>query len=41
MNVLDAIIAGVAVANGAEEMISKDEDFPEVAKVADLAVKTY
>ncbi|MEM2914835.1 MAG: PIN domain-containing protein [Candidatus Bathyarchaeia archaeon] len=41
VNVLDVIIAGVAVANGAEEIISKDEDFFEIAKVADLVVKTY
>lgn len=41
VNALDAIIAGIALANKAEAMVTRDEDFLEIAKVADLNVRTY
>lgn len=41
VNALDAIIAGIAVANGAETIISKDRDFLEISKVTDLTIRSY
>jgi predicted nucleic acid-binding protein len=41
VNALDVLIAGVGVANNVEAIVTKDEDFLDIAKVADLAVMTY
>jgi len=41
INVLDIMIAGIAVANGAEKIITADEDFLEIEKVSDLEVVLY
>jgi tRNA(fMet)-specific endonuclease VapC len=39
VNALDVLIAGTAVANGAELVLSGDEDFQKIAKVSDLKVE--
>lgn len=41
VNALDTIIAGIAIANQVEAIITRDADFLEVSKVADIVVKTY
>lgn len=39
VNALDVLIAGTAIANGAEMILSNDEDFEKIAKVSDLKVE--
>jgi predicted nucleic acid-binding protein len=39
VNALDVLIAGTAVSNGAEKILSRDKDFETVAKVSDLKVE--
>jgi len=39
VNALDVLIAGTAVANGAERILSRDRDYEKVAKVSDLKVE--
>ena len=39
LNPVDVIIAGTAVANGAEKLISLDADFERIAQVSDLKVE--
>ena len=39
VNALDVLIAGTAVANGAETVLSSDADFLKIAKVSDLKVE--
>ncbi|MEA1994011.1 MAG: type II toxin-antitoxin system VapC family toxin [Euryarchaeota archaeon] len=41
VNALDVLIAGIAVANGAEKIISRDKDFEKIAKVADIEAVIY
>jgi len=41
INVLNILIAGIAIANGAEKIITSDEDFLEIEKVSDLEVVVY
>ncbi|MDW8014192.1 MAG: type II toxin-antitoxin system VapC family toxin [Archaeoglobaceae archaeon] len=41
VNALDILIAGIAVANGAEKILTRDRDFLEIAKVSDLEVVFY
>ncbi len=41
VNALDILIAGIAVANGAEKIITRDPDFEEVAKVSDIEAVLY
>lgn len=41
VNSFDVLIAGIAVSNGAEVLITKDRDFEAIAKVTELDVKTY
>ena len=36
---MDVLIAGTAVANGAETILSRDEDFLRIARVSDLKVE--
>ena len=38
INSLDVLIAGIAVANGAEKPVTKDRDFENIAKVAEIEV---
>ena len=41
VNSFDVLIAGVAVANGAETLITRDKDFESIAKVTELNMKVY
>jgi len=41
VNALDILIAGIAVANGVSKIVTRDRDFLEIAKVADIDVLTY
>ena len=41
VNTLDVLIAGTAIANGAERPISKDRDFGKISQVSELAILTY
>ncbi len=38
VNVMDILIAGIAIANGADAIVTADRDFLEIAKVSDLDV---
>lgn len=39
VNAFDVLIAGTAIANGAELVLSNDEDFQKIAKVSDLKIE--
>lgn len=39
VNAFDILIAGIAEANGADELITRDSDFQSIARVADLNVR--
>ena len=39
VNALDVLIAGTAVANGAEKIISEDRAYEKIAKVSDLKLE--
>ena len=41
VNSMDVLIAGIAVANGAERLVSRDQDFINIAKVSELEVLVY
>ncbi len=41
VKVLDILIAGIAVANGAGKIITRDKDFEEIAKVSDVEIVLY
>jgi len=41
VNALDILIAGIAIANGANKIITRDPDFEEIAKVSDIEVVLY
>ncbi len=41
VNALDILIAGIAIANGADKIITRDPDFEEIAKVSDINVVLY
>lgn len=41
VNAFDVLIAGIAVANGAETLITMDQDFESIAKVTELNIKVY
>ena len=41
VNVMDILIAGIAIANGADAIITADKDFLEIAKISDLDVIIY
>ncbi|MBC8522283.1 MAG: PIN domain-containing protein [Methanomicrobia archaeon] len=41
VNALDILIAGIAIANGAEKIATSDGDFMEISKVAELEVQVY
>lgn len=38
INSLDVLIAGIAVANGAEKLVTRDRDFENIAKVTKIGV---
>ena len=39
VNALDVLIAGTAVANGAEKLVSADRDYEKIAKVSDIKLE--
>jgi len=39
INPLDTLISGIAVANGAEKVVTSDHDFEVVGKIADLRIQ--
>lgn len=41
VNALDILIAGIAIANGADKIITRDSDFETIAKVSDIEVVLY
>ncbi|HIH44509.1 MAG TPA: type II toxin-antitoxin system VapC family toxin [Candidatus Methanoperedenaceae archaeon] len=41
VNTLDVIIAGIAITNGADKIISRDKDFEEIAKITGIEVEVY
>ncbi len=41
VNTLDVLIAGTAITNGAERLISRDRDFEKISQVSELAVLIY
>ncbi len=41
VNALDILIAGIAVAHGANKIITRDQDFKEISKVSDIDVVFY
>lgn len=41
VNSMDVLIAGIAVVNGAEKIVSKDEDFIRISKVSDMDILIY
>ncbi len=38
INALDVLISGIAVANGADEIVTSDKDFQTIQKVANISV---
>ena len=38
VNALDTLIAGIAIANGAESIATRDRDFVIISKVAEIAI---
>jgi len=41
VNTLDVLIAGIAVTNGADKIVSRDKDFIEISKVTGLEIEVY
>jgi tRNA(fMet)-specific endonuclease VapC len=41
VNTLDVLIAGTAIENGAERLITRDRDFEKISQVSELAVLIY
>jgi len=41
VNALDIMIAGIAIANGVNKIVTRDRDFEEIAKVSDVEVVLY
>ena len=41
VNAFDVLIAGIAVANGAKTLITRDRDFESIAKVIELNIVVY
>lgn len=41
VNSVDVFIAGIAVVNGAEKIVSRDKNFISIGKVSDLEVLVY
>ena len=41
VNALDILITGIAIANGAHKIITRDSDFETIAKVSDIEVVLY
>lgn len=41
INAFDVLIAGIALANGADVLITRDRDFESIAKVTELTINIY
>ncbi len=41
VNAFDVLVAGIAIANGADKIVTRDSDFVEIAKVSDIDVVAY
>ena len=41
VNAFDVMIAGIALANGADTMITQDRDFESIAKVTEMDMVVY
>ena len=41
VNSLDVLISGIAIANGAEKIVTGDKDFIEISKVSELKTLIY
>lgn len=41
VNVLDVLIVGIAVANGANKLITRDRDFLKISEVTDIEIVVY
>ncbi len=41
VNTLDVLIAGIAITNGADKIVSRDKDFLEISKVTGLEIEVY
>ncbi len=41
VNSLDVLISGIAIANGAEKIVTGDKDFIEISKVSELKTLLY
>jgi len=39
INPMDALISGIAVASGAEKIVTSDHDFEQVTKISDLKIE--
>lgn len=39
INPLDELISGIAVANGAQKLVTSDHDFDQVAKISELKIQ--
>jgi tRNA(fMet)-specific endonuclease VapC len=41
INTLDVLIAGISLAHGAEKIVSRDKDFLQIGKIADIEINVY
>lgn len=41
VNALDVLIAGIAMTNGADKIVSRDRDFLEISRVTGLEIEVY
>jgi tRNA(fMet)-specific endonuclease VapC len=41
VNSLDVLIAGIALAHGAEKIVSRDKDFQQIGRIVDIDVQIY
>jgi len=41
VNTLDVLIAGIAITNGADKIVSRDKDFLEISRVTGLEIEVY
>jgi hypothetical protein len=41
INSLDVLISGIAIANGAEKLVTADRDFERVGRIADIEIQFF
>lgn len=41
LNPLDVLIAGIAVANGSEKIVTSDKDFDQIPKIEDVKIEFF